>query len=233
MIALNPNDILALLATVNFGAYAMSLDQRIVFWNQGAEQILGYSADEVLGRRCYETLTGMAPGALTPACLNGCPSIRALQRGTTPHRVELEMRCASGERKTVRLTPMIICQPAEDAPLMVHLFDEEDDTRSSEQMAESVRAELSQGGTDVVSHSPPGSPAAEPAASEGASLTARELEVLQLVALGRSTSEIATSLRISEHTVRNHVRHFRGKLNASTKLEAVLTALRSGLLEWT
>ena len=56
--------------------------------------------------------------------------------------------------------------------------------------------------------------------------------MLRLVALGRSTAQIARDLRISEHTVRNHVRHFRAKLNASTKLEAVLTALRLGLVRW-
>ena len=52
------------------------------------------------------------------------------------------------------------------------------------------------------------------------------------MALGRGTVDIAEELGISQHTVRNHVRHFRGKLNASTKLEAVLTALRLGILGW-
>ena len=54
---------------------------------------------------------------------------------------------------------------------------------------------------------------------------------MRLVALGRGTHQIAEELGISPHTVRNHVRHFRRKLNARTKLEAVLTAIRRGILE--
>ena len=62
-------------------------------------------------------------------------------------------------------------------------------------------------------------------------LSRREAQVLQLVALGRDTPRIAAELRISRHTVRNHIRNLRQKLNASTKLEAVLTAMRTGILE--
>ncbi len=55
--------------------------------------------------------------------------------------------------------------------------------------------------------------------------------MLRLVAQGRGTREIAEDLEISVHTVRNHVRHFRLKLNATTKLDAVMAGLRLGILE--
>ena len=111
--------------------------------------------------------------------------------------------------------------------MLIHLFDDAGKAESG-LIAETVRSELSQSGADIVSDHP----GAAPASKDPAPLTARELEVLRLVALGRSTAQIAGNLRISEHTVRNHVRHFRAKLNASTKLEAVLTALRLGLVRW-
>ena len=220
--------ILSLLGTAHFGAYAMSLDQRIVFWNQGAERLLGYARNDVLGRHCYEVVTGVRPGGFTPACLQGCPSIRSLRAGTVPGSVKMQMLCASGERKTVSLTPMVVAGATADAPLLVHLFEDATETPPSHLIAETVREELSQGGADVVSDHP----GVTPAPSGAATLTARELEVLRLVALGRTTAEIAGALGISEHTVRNHVRHFRPKLNAATKLEAVLNALRRGILDW-
>lgn len=65
----------------------------------------------------------------------------------------------------------------------------------------------------------------------GALLTARELEVLQAVSLGQTTPAIARSLGLSEYTVRNHVRNILGKLNAHTKLEAVIHAARAGILK--
>ena len=218
--------IFALLREARFGAYAMSLDQTIVFWNQGAQRILGFAPEEVIGRRCYEVVAGLVPGGFTPACLEGCPSIRSLRAGTVPHAITMEMRCASGERKAVSLTPMVVAGAEEDAPLLVHLFDDGSEAEGSDRAADGVRSGLRQEGAEIVSDHP----VATPGPTGTMPLTARELEVLRLVALGRETQQIADELGISLHTVRNHVRHFRRKLNATTKLQAVLTAMRIGIL---
>jgi DNA-binding NarL/FixJ family response regulator len=61
-------------------------------------------------------------------------------------------------------------------------------------------------------------------------LTERELEVLQLLALGLPNKTIATRLRISEHTVKFHVGSILAKLDASSRTEAVTRAARRGLL---
>lgn len=63
------------------------------------------------------------------------------------------------------------------------------------------------------------------------SLSARELEVLNALAAGHGTTEIARTLQLSEHTVRNHVRNVLAKLGAHTKLEAVVIAARAGLVD--
>lgn len=65
----------------------------------------------------------------------------------------------------------------------------------------------------------------------GADLTEREREVLQLLAEGLGTAELAQRLVVSTHTVRNHVRNLTAKLGAHSKLEAVAVALREGLVE--
>lgn len=61
-------------------------------------------------------------------------------------------------------------------------------------------------------------------------LTAREVEVLQLVAEGRSNRAIAGSLHIADNTVKNHVRRIMEKLGAGSRTEAVALAVRSGVL---
>ena len=61
-------------------------------------------------------------------------------------------------------------------------------------------------------------------------LTGREREVLQMLAQGRGNKEIASRLRISDHTVKFHVASILGKLGASTRTEAVSVALRRGLI---
>ena len=60
-------------------------------------------------------------------------------------------------------------------------------------------------------------------------LTARELEVLRLVAQGLSNREIAEELVISEATVRTHVSNMLGKLHLASRTQAALYALREGL----
>lgn len=64
-------------------------------------------------------------------------------------------------------------------------------------------------------------------------LSARELQILELIATGSTNKEIATSLNISENTVRHHVNHVMEKLEVSDRTEAVATAIRSGVLSGT
>jgi DNA-binding NarL/FixJ family response regulator len=61
-------------------------------------------------------------------------------------------------------------------------------------------------------------------------LTARELEVLELVAEGRSNKAIAARLGISDQTVKFHVAAICGKLGAANRTDAVQRAIRRGLL---
>jgi two-component system NarL family response regulator len=63
----------------------------------------------------------------------------------------------------------------------------------------------------------------------GAELTARELDVVQQLAKGKSNQEIAAALRMSEGTVKFHINHLLHKLDAADRTQAVLTALKRGL----
>jgi two-component system, NarL family, response regulator DevR len=62
------------------------------------------------------------------------------------------------------------------------------------------------------------------------SLTARELDVLRLIAEGATNQAVADRLDLSVHTVRNHVSNLLVKLDAHSKLEAVVAARRLRLL---
>jgi DNA-binding NarL/FixJ family response regulator len=62
-------------------------------------------------------------------------------------------------------------------------------------------------------------------------LSARELQVLRLVAAGAGTNAIAEELGLSVHTTRNHIRNLMTKLGAHSRVEAVVLAAGSGLID--
>jgi len=66
---------------------------------------------------------------------------------------------------------------------------------------------------------------------DGRRLTRRELEVLRLIARGMSNKDIATELVIAENTVRNHVRNILEKLEARSRVEAAMYAVREKLVD--
>jgi non-specific serine/threonine protein kinase len=84
----------------------------------------------------------------------------------------------------------------------------------------------------AVAPAPPGDASADDAAmeSEQRGLTAREIEVLRLIAAGRSNAEIAEALFVSPRTAQTHVQHILDKLDVENRAEAAVYAAKHGLL---
>ena len=87
-------------------------------------------------------------------------------------------------------------------------------------LREGTKAEARAGGTRGT----------EAAGAGDALLSAREVEVLQLIAEGSSPPEVASSLYISVKTVKNHLSNIYDKLDARDRTQAVLKGLRMGVI---
>lgn len=82
-----------------------------------------------------------------------------------------------------------------------------------------------------LAHSAAGAPSSSNGALRGSQLTARELEVLQLLAKGAGSVEITARLSVSPHTVRTHIQNILTKLQVRSRLEAAAFAIRHGLID--
>ena len=152
-------------------------------------------------------MAGLEDSGLTPDCAGGCASVRYARVGMVPAPMDMMMRCASGARKLLKVQPMVVSGVGDSGPLVVYLFGD-----AAEESATGARRwEVAPG-------------------SSGGPLTAREIEVLRYLALGWDTAHIAVEMGLSPHTVRNHSTNLRRKLDVRSSLEAVIAAVRLGVL---
>ena len=98
---------------------------------------------------------------------------------------------------------------------------------SAEQIVHSVKAAAA----GLLVFDSPSVPRPDAGEEISAELTPREIQVLQLLAEGLVNRDIAERLNISEHTIKFHIGSILGKLQASSRTEAVTRGLRSGLIE--
>ena len=91
------------------GVYYVDRKRTITYWNPGAQRITGYSADEVVGRRCFDNILGHVDEHGEQLCLNSCPLVKAMaqRRGVEQ---EVYLRHKEGHRLPVHVR----CQPIRD-----------------------------------------------------------------------------------------------------------------------
>ncbi len=183
-------------------AYAVDRNGRVVAWNPAASETFGYPEADALGGTCWELLQGR-DAFDNEYCGASCPIRRMALEHRSVNRCRMSFRTASGERRSFVLTTLVLFDDGEAT--LIHLC------------RKTARASASRSLESVPGKTPHGV------------LTVREREVVQQLANGHSTREIATLLGISVSTVRSHVEHILHKLNAHSRLEAVAISRRLGL----
>jgi DNA-binding NarL/FixJ family response regulator len=134
---------------------------------------------------------------------------------------------ASAERAPRRMRVILIGAPRQRQALREHLDGATDVVGQFDSLAEAHASGISADALLL-----PSGTSAEPSDDETMiePLTAREIEVLELVAEGLANKAIAEQLRISDQTVKFHLASIMGKLGASNRTDAVRRGVRAGLV---
>ncbi len=92
----------ALLENLSDGVYFVDLERRVMYWNRGAERITGFSAEEVLGRRCEDMILNHCDESGTILCGEKCPLLATIRDGQQ-REAHLYLHHKDGHRKPVRV----------------------------------------------------------------------------------------------------------------------------------
>ena len=208
------------------GVHAVDGEQRIIFWNQAAAKLLGFSAQEVLGRYCYDVIAG-GDYEGHPFCRRGCPTIEAAKRGRSVQNYDVCSRRADASTVWLNVSALSVDDPEGQGRLAIHFLRDVTRRRQAEILAQQT--------IEAVSRYRPGEGATEreaggPYPAPVPRLTRREMEVLRLLASGTSLPAMARTLGITVATVRNHIEHILGKLGVHNRLEAVVYAAQHKLV---
>jgi len=213
-------DVYRLLSGTADAALVVTVQGEICFWNAAAERLTGYKSEDVLTRTCDDVLQGK--GALgTTACAGECSvQRRAVQTEAIP-TFDLEITTRSGQRKWVSVTTLVFEDSRLHRRMLAHLLHDISDRKQIEQAFSRV-LEVSKQVVTVGDATPRPSPID--------SLSEQEARILRLLAAAKNSSQIAAELDITLPTLRNHLHAINQKLRTHNRLEAVMHAIKRGLI---
>lgn len=189
----------------------------ILTWNEGAAALLGYSPEEVVGKHCYEVFEWLDRCG-NSVCSALCPHCRLSDGDELVQTRDVIARSKSGTALWLSVSTLVPAPELRHEARLVHLF------REIGLPPELERLVVERLGSQIGNDAEIGADADDAAAL--ARLTRREREVLELLADGVDTKEIADRLTLSLTTVRNHVQNILAKLGVHSRLEAAVLLVR-------
>jgi len=192
------------------GDAAFSVDRHgiIVSWNHAAEKMFGIPSSKAIGQTCWKILDGQDIYG-NRYCWENCPLIGMVLRHESVHSFRAQFKTACNGMKNITISCLQVYGGAGDRQLL-HICNASEETENHVEKTHPLPRQSTNG--------------------HRGELTSREIEVLALLAEGKTTREIAKTLCIGIATARNHIQHTLYKLHVHTRLEAVVLGQRLDLV---
>ena len=201
-------------------AFTVDLQGEIRTWNKAAENLFGHPASTAVGQECGALLKGRLD-TRTPVCCQSCDVLECVRAGRDVSNFDMEISTGAGRRVWVNVSLLVTNDDHTERRLIIHMMRDIGKRKKAEQLtSEMFRVARSLvNNAEQSSELPPIVP-----------LTLKEIKVLRLLAGGKVTHEVAGELQISMSTLRNHISHVNQKLHTRNRTEAVMKALKWGII---
>ena len=209
-----------LLEGTSDAAFTVDLQGEIRTWNKAAENLFGYPASSAVGNSCATLMKGRLDSR-TPVCCQSCDVLECIRAGREVSNFDMEISTVAGQRIWVNVSLLVTDDPHTGRRLIIHLMRDIQRRKKTEQLT----TEMFRVAQNLVS-SAEQSGALPPIVP----LTSQEKKILSLLIAGNSTKEAAAELQISMSTLRNHISHINQKLHTKNRTEAVMKALKRGII---
>ena len=214
------------------GVIAIDPDGKIIFWNRSAEEILEYSQEEILRKRCYEVFRAWDTAG-NVCCFQECSIMAKYESCEPTQNFNLKVMTKTKRKIWINVSTVLVPYPTQRGKhLIVHLFRRILAPADMEGLADkivSILPSLIKPDEEPSKKSGEGGPG--PLSTKIGLLTQRETEILRLLAQGLVAKEIAVRLGISTATARTHIQKIYNKLDVHSKFEAALIAFQHDLVK--
>lgn len=201
-------------------AFTVDLQGEIRTWNKAAEKLFGHPASNAIGQACATLVKGRLDGQ-TPVCCQTCDVLECVRAGREVSNFDLEISTQTLRRVWVNVSLLVTSDEHTERRLVVHLMRDIRRRKKAEQLTnEMIQVARSLvGNGEQTGELPPIVP-----------LTSQEKKILTLLVAGKATKEVTGELQISMSTLRNHISHINQKLHTRNRTEAVMKALKRGII---
>ena len=204
-------------------AIATDSTNRILGLNRAARELLGYDIRQARGRNLHRLIHARDTFGNR---LHGEPFAfyEMVSRSEPVGSFDIELRKASGEALRVAVSVVVVLGSSSADYSLIYQLRPIFRRRKADEAIERILASRGK------AHEDPLALRGNAVAEKALDLTARQVEVLRLMARGASAKETATTLGISVNTVRSHIQRILRRLEVHSQLEAVAVAFRERLI---